>query len=65
MSAPDSGEVNISLTDDETHSFGSHEVEDVGNAATSPSAPNTSEEVARHVKTATDSLTKQLKGSVT
>ena len=46
MSAPNSEEVNTSSTGDETHGSGSHEVEDVGNAATSSCAPFTSEEVA-------------------
>ena len=55
-----SEEVNTSLTCDETHSLGSHEVEDVGNAATSSSAPITSEEVARQIEAATDPSTKQL-----
>ena len=48
------------MTGDETHSLGSHEVEDVGNAAASSSSPITSEEVARQIKAATDPLTKQL-----
>ena len=60
LSAPTSEEVNTGLTGDETHSLGSHEVEDIGNAATSSSAPITSEEVARQIKAATDPLTKQL-----
>ena len=60
MSAPNSEEVNTSLTDDETHSLGSHEVEDVDNAATSWSTPITSEGVARQIKAATDPLRKQL-----
>ena len=32
MSAPNSEEVNTSLTGDGAHSLGSHEVENVGNA---------------------------------
>ena len=60
MSAPTSEEVNTSLTGDETHSLGNHEVENIGNAATSSSALITSEEVARQIKAATDALTKQL-----
>ena len=60
MSAPNSEEVNTSLTGDETLSSGSQEVEDVGNAVTSSSAPITSEEVAREIKADTDPLTKQL-----
>ena len=60
MSAPNSQEVNASLTGDETHSSSGREVEDVGNAATSSSAPITSEEVARQIEAATDTLTKQV-----
>ena len=59
MSAPNSDEVNASLTSDETHSLGSHEVEDVGNAATSSSALLTSQEIARRIRAPTDPLTKQ------
>ena len=60
MSAPNSGELNTSMTRDEIPSVGSHKVEDVGNAAASSSVPIMSEKVARQVKEATDSLTKQL-----
>ena len=60
MSAPSNEGVNTSMTGDETHSLSSHEVEDVGNAAVSSSAPNTLEEVARKIEAATDPLTKQL-----
>ena len=60
MSAPNSEEVNTSLTGDQTHSTSKLEVEDVGNVSTSSSAPFTSEEVARQNKAATVSLTKQL-----
>ena len=60
MRASNSEEVNTRLTSDETHILGNHEVEDVGNDATSSSAPITSEEVARQIKVATDPLTKQL-----
>ena len=60
MSAPNSEEVNTSLTGDETLSLGSQEVEDVGNAATRSRASITSEEVARQVKADNDPLTKQL-----
>ena len=60
MSVPNTEEVNTSATDDETHSLCSHELEDVGNAAASLSAPITSEEIARQIKTATDALTEQL-----
>ena len=60
MSAPNSGEVNTSMTGDDTHSLGSHEVEDVDNAAASFSVPITSEEVARQIKVTNDPLTKQL-----
>ena len=60
MSAPNSEEVSTSLTGDETHSLGSHELEDVGKAATSSNTPITSEEVTRQIKAATDPLTKQL-----
>ena len=60
MSAPNSEEINNSMTGDETHSLGSHEIEDVGSAATSSSVPITSEVVARQITAATDRLTKQL-----
>ena len=60
MSTSNSKEVNTSLMGDETHSLDSHEVEDVGNAATRSSAPNTSEEVARQIKPANGPLTKPL-----
>ena len=60
MSASNSQEVKTKLTGDETHSLGSHEVEDFGNVATSSSAPITSEEVPRQIKAASDPLTKQL-----
>ena len=60
MSAPNSAEVNTSLTGDETHSLGIHEVEEVGNAATNSSVPISSEEAARQIKAATNPLTKQL-----
>ena len=48
------------MTGDETHSLGSDEAEDVGNAVTSSSIPITSEEVARQIKVPSDPLTKQL-----
>ena len=54
------GEVNSSLTGDETNSLDGNEVEDVNSAATSLSVPNTSEEVARQIRRATDPLKKQL-----
>ena len=57
MSAPNTEEVNTSTTADETHILGSHELVDVGNAATSSSAPITSEAV-RQIKAATDRLTR-------
>ena len=60
MSVPNTEEMNTSMTRDETHRLGSHEVEDVGNAAASSSVPNTSEEIARQVKAANDPLPKQL-----
>ena len=60
MSIPNTEEVNNSLTSDETHSSGSPEVEDVGNAAASSSLPITSKEVAWQIKAATDPVTKQL-----
>ena len=47
MSAPNTLQVNNNVTDDDTHSLGSHELEDVGSIASSSSAPITSEEVAR------------------
>ena len=46
MNLPNSEEVNTINTADETHSLGSHELDDVGNAATSSGAPITSKEVA-------------------
>ena len=49
------GEMNISLTGEETPSLDGSEVEDVSSAATGLSVPITSEEVAREI-----SLTKQL-----
>ena len=60
MNAPNTGEVNTSGIVDETRSFGSHELEDVGNAASNSSTPVTSEEVARQIKAAFDPLTSQL-----
>ena len=60
MNAANSEEVNATLTSDETHSLGSHELKDVGNAATSSSAPITSKEVALQIKASTDLLTIQL-----
>ena len=60
MSTPNSEEVNTSMTGDETHSLDSHEVVNVGNAATSSRTPITSEEVARQIKVATDPFTKHL-----
>ena len=60
MSAPNTEEVNTSIMGDETHTLGSHEIEDVGNAATSSSAPITSEEVPRQIKTATAPLNRHL-----
>ena len=53
-------EKNTSWTGEGTHSLGSHEVDFFGNAAASSSAPNTSQKVARQIKTATDPLTEQL-----
>ena len=52
--------VNASETGDETHSLSGHEPEDVGDAAGVSSTPITSQEVARQIKAATDSLTRQL-----
>ena len=60
MSALNSGEMNASFTGDETHSLGSHGVEDVGNAAASSSVTITLEEVARQIKAATNPLIKRL-----
>ena len=57
MSAPSSKEVHARLMGDETYSLGGHEVEDVGNASTVSSIPNTLEEVAGKIKVAADSLT--------
>ena len=47
-------EVNTSTTGDQTHRLGSHELEDVGNAAGSSSAPITSEEVTSQIQVPTD-----------
>ena len=52
--------MNTSLTGDETHSLVSHEVEDIGDAATGSSNPITSDEVARQIKATNDPLTEQL-----
>ena len=60
MSPPNSDEVNTNLTGVETHSLGNHEVEDVGNAATSSSVPIMSEKVSRQRKATTYHLTKEL-----
>ena len=60
MIAPNTEEVNISETGDETHSLGSHELQDVGNFAGNSDAPKTSEEVTRQIKAATYPLAKQL-----
>ena len=60
MSAPNSEELNTSRTGDETHSLGSHELEDVNKSAASSSVPITAQEVARQNNSATDPLTKQL-----
>ena len=54
------GEVNTSLRGEETHSLDGNEVKDVNSAATGLSVPITSEEVARQMRAATDSLMKQL-----
>ena len=50
MSSSRPEEVNTSMTADGTHSVGIYEVEDVGSAATSSSAPITSEEAVRQIK---------------
>ena len=42
--------MNTSLTGEETHSLGSHEVQDVSNAAASPSVPITSDKSHGRVK---------------
>ena len=60
MSSLNTEEVNTSITGDETHSLSSHEIEDVGNAATSSTTPISSEKVAGQIKAATDPLTKHL-----
>ena len=54
------GEMNTSLTGEETHSLDGNEVEDVNSAATGLSVPITSEEVAWQIRAATDPLAKQL-----
>ena len=60
MSVPNTEDVNTSITDDETHSLSSHEIEGVGDAAGSLRVLITSKEVMRQVKAATDPLTRQL-----
>ena len=60
MSASNTGEVNTNMTGEEIHSLDDHKVEDVNSAAATTGVPNTSEEVARQIKAATDPLTKQL-----
>ena len=60
MSAPNTEELNTSGTGDETQSLGSHELEDVGKAASNSNALITSKEVTRQIKAATDPLTRQL-----
>ena len=64
MNAPNSEEVNSSLTGGETHSLGSHGVEDDGNAGAGLSILIISEEVARQIKAATDPLENNWKSSV-
>ena len=60
MNASKFEKMNTSMTGDKTFSLGSHEVEDVGNAAASSSPPITSEEVVRQIEVAIDPLTRQL-----
>ena len=57
MIAPNSGEGNTSLTGDKIHSLGSHEVDDVSDAAAKSSISNTLDEVAPQIKAAIDLLT--------
>ena len=54
------GEVNSNLTGEETRILDGNELEDVNSAASGLLVPNTSEEVARQIRAATDPLTKQL-----
>ena len=54
------GEMNTSLTREETHSLDGNDVEDSNSAATGLSAPIMSEEVARQIRAATDPSAKQL-----
>ena len=56
MSVLNTEEVDTSTTDDQTHRLGSHELDDVANAATGSSTPITSKEVARQIMAATDPL---------
>ena len=55
MSTPNAGEVNSSMTGEETYSIDGNEVEDSSSAANSI----TLKEVARQIRAATDPLTKQ------
>ena len=55
------GEMNTSLSGEETHSLNGNQAEDVKSAATGLRIPLTSEEVAQQIKAATDPLTKHLK----
>ena len=54
------GEVNSSLTSEQTHSLDRNEVEQVNSAATNLNVSITSEEMARKIRAATDPFTKQL-----
>ena len=52
--------VNTNETSAETHNLSVHEPEDVKSATSKSGTPVTSEEVARQIKAATDSSTRQL-----
>ena len=58
MSTPNAGEVNTGMIVEGTHCLNGHEVEDSNSAAASTNVPNTSEELARQIKTASDPSTK-------
>ena len=60
MSVPNIEEANASSTAVETHSLDGIRITEINSVATSLSTPNTSEEVARQIRAATDPLMRQL-----
>ena len=60
MSGPNIEEANTSSTADETHSLDGNGMGEINSATTSSSTAITSEEVARQITAATDTLTRQL-----